>query len=88
MTASSGVLNLEVPGVYEIRGDGQREGTGHEVTAELRTDDGEELTVEVDPDGSTQRHRVAVRKWPRRRRLDRHRHRLTRVPGHAAGPGP
>ncbi|TDE35748.1 trypsin-like serine protease [Nonomuraea mesophila] len=54
VTSSSGVLNLEVPGVYEIRGDGQREGTGHEVTAELRTDDGEELTVEVDPDGSTQ----------------------------------
>ncbi|MEO3891335.1 FG-GAP-like repeat-containing protein [Nonomuraea sp. B5E05] len=54
VTASSGVLNLEVPGVYEIRGDGQREGTGHEVTAELRTDDGEELTVDVDPDGSTQ----------------------------------
>ncbi|QFY07647.1 trypsin-like serine protease [Nonomuraea phyllanthi] len=51
--ASSGVLNLEVPGVYEIRGDGQSEGAGHEVTAELRSDDGEELTVEVDPDGST-----------------------------------
>ncbi|WP_197093393.1 FG-GAP-like repeat-containing protein [Nonomuraea sp. SBT364] len=54
VTAPSGVLNLEVPGVYEIRGDGQRAGTGHEVTAELRADDGEELTVEVDPDGSTQ----------------------------------
>ncbi|MEV4077412.1 FG-GAP-like repeat-containing protein [Nonomuraea fuscirosea] len=54
VTASSGVLNLEVPGVYEIRGDGQREGTGHEVTAQLRGDDGEQLTVAVDPDGSTQ----------------------------------
>lgn len=53
VTASSGVLNLEVPGVFEIRGDGQREGTGHDVTAELRSDAGEEITVEVDPDGST-----------------------------------
>jgi hypothetical protein len=54
VTASSGWLSLQVPGVYEIRGDGQRTGTGHEVTAELVADDGEELTVEVDPDGSTQ----------------------------------
>ncbi|MDP4509397.1 FG-GAP-like repeat-containing protein [Nonomuraea turcica] len=53
VAASSGVLNLEVPGVYEIRGDGQREGTGHQVTAKLRNDDGENLTVNVDPDGST-----------------------------------
>ncbi|MBB6545817.1 FG-GAP-like repeat-containing protein [Nonomuraea rubra] len=54
VTASAGVLNLEVPGVFEIRGDGQREGTGHQVTARLRSDDGEQLTVDVDPDGSTQ----------------------------------
>ncbi|TYB69633.1 trypsin-like serine protease [Nonomuraea sp. PA05] len=54
VTASGGVLNLEVPGVFEIRGDGQREGTGHQVTAKLRDDDGEQHTVEVDPDGSTQ----------------------------------
>ncbi|NUO59721.1 MAG: trypsin-like serine protease [Hamadaea sp.] len=53
VTASSGVLNLEVPGVYEIRGDGQREGTGHQVTAQLRSDTGNQLTVDVDPDGST-----------------------------------
>ncbi|MEV5495151.1 FG-GAP-like repeat-containing protein [Nonomuraea fuscirosea] len=53
VTAPSGVLNLEVPGVYEIRGDGQSEGTGHQVTAKLRTDEGEDLTVDVDPDGST-----------------------------------
>lgn len=52
--APYGFLNLEVPGVYEIRGDGLRTGTGHEVTAELRADDGEEVAVEVDPDGSTQ----------------------------------
>lgn len=54
LNASSGVLNLRVPGVYEIRGDGQRTGTGHEVTAELHSDAGEDLTVAVDPDGSTQ----------------------------------
>lgn len=52
--ASSGILNLQVPGVYEIHGDGQRIGTGHEVTANLITDAGQELTVEVDPDDSTQ----------------------------------
>ncbi|MGW0828408.1 trypsin-like serine protease [Streptomyces sp. NPDC002845] len=54
VTASSGWLNLEVPGVYEIRGDGLRTGTGHEVTAQLRDDEGEQITVDVDPDGSTQ----------------------------------
>ncbi|WP_246157768.1 FG-GAP-like repeat-containing protein [Catellatospora sichuanensis] len=54
VTASSGLLNLQVPGVYEIRGDGQRTGTGHEVTAELVSAEGEEITVDVDPDGSTQ----------------------------------
>lgn len=54
VTASSGVLNLRVPGVYEIRGDGQRTGTGHDVTAQLHSDAGQDLTVAVDPDGSTQ----------------------------------
>ncbi len=49
----TGFLNLEIPGVYIIRGDGRTAGTGHEVTAELITDAGEELTVEVDPDGPT-----------------------------------
>jgi hypothetical protein len=53
VTGARGLLNLEVPGVYEIRGDGQATGTGHEVTAELKTDDGDKLTVDVDPDGST-----------------------------------
>ncbi|MEJ3745833.1 trypsin-like serine protease [Actinomycetes bacterium KLBMP 9797] len=52
--APYGFLDLEVPGVYEIRGDGLRTGTGHEVTANLRDDDGQQLTVDVDPDGSTQ----------------------------------
>ncbi|MGN9914128.1 S1 family peptidase [Phytohabitans sp. LJ34] len=52
--SATGILNLELPGVFEIRGDGQTEGTGHEVTAELIGDDGQEVTVELDPDGSTQ----------------------------------
>ncbi|WP_186315878.1 FG-GAP-like repeat-containing protein [Catellatospora sichuanensis] len=54
VNAAAGWLNLEVPGVYEIRGDGQSTGTGHEVTAELTTDTGDQITVDVDPDGSTQ----------------------------------
>ncbi|MFF0250794.1 S1 family peptidase [Streptosporangium sandarakinum] len=54
VSAPSGWLNLEVPGVYEIRGDGLRTGKGHEVTAELKNDEGDEVTVECDPDGSTQ----------------------------------
>ncbi|WP_186316107.1 LamG-like jellyroll fold domain-containing protein [Catellatospora sichuanensis] len=53
VTAPGGWLSLMVPGVYEIRGDGQRTGTGHEVTAELVDDDDEQITVTVDPDGST-----------------------------------
>ncbi|WFE53165.1 trypsin-like serine protease [Micromonospora sp. WMMD1155] len=54
VTATGGWLTLAVPGVYEIRGDGQRPNTGHEMTADLVADDGEEISVEVDPDGSTQ----------------------------------
>lgn len=54
VTAAAGWLTLQVPGVYEIRGDGQRTGTGHEVTAELESEAGEQITVDVDPDGSTQ----------------------------------
>jgi hypothetical protein len=48
-----GRLDLEIPAVYEIRGDGQRAGTGHKCTAELTTDDGEHTKVEVNPSGST-----------------------------------
>jgi Trypsin len=50
----TGLLTLEVPGVYEIRGDGQRTGTGHHVTAELTNEGDEQISVQVDPDGSTQ----------------------------------
>jgi len=54
VTADRGWLTLEVPGVYEIRGDGQRTGTGHAVTAEVTTDAGQHTTVAVNPSGSTQ----------------------------------
>lgn len=54
LTGTTGLLHLEVPGVYEIRGDGQRTGTGHDVTASLTNEDGDDITVEVDSDGSTQ----------------------------------
>ncbi|WP_430788537.1 hypothetical protein [Actinoplanes sp. G11-F43] len=49
-----GLLNLEVPGVYEIRGDGQRTGTGHEVTATIKPEGGTQKAVPVDADGSVQ----------------------------------
>ena len=48
-----GVLNLEVPAVYEIRGDGLAEGAGHNITAIVRTEDGQLPPIEVDPNGST-----------------------------------
>jgi hypothetical protein len=54
VTAPTGWLALEVPAVYEIRGDGQRTGTGHPLTADVTTDDGDETTVRVNPSGSTQ----------------------------------
>jgi hypothetical protein len=45
---STGLLNLEVPGVYEIRGDGQKSGTGHQVTATVKPEDGEKKVVDVE----------------------------------------
>ena len=49
-----GLLNMEVPAVFEIRGDGRRSGTGHDITATIRPEGAQATTVEVDPDGSTQ----------------------------------
>jgi hypothetical protein len=54
VTASTGLLNLNVPAVYEIRGDGQKTGTGHKATAVVTTDAGAQTTVTVNPSGSTQ----------------------------------
>jgi hypothetical protein len=50
----TGRLDLEVPGVYEIRGDGQQPGYGHQLTAVVDTQTGAPTTVEVNPSGSTQ----------------------------------
>jgi hypothetical protein len=53
VTAPAGWLTLEVPAVYEIRGDGQRAGTGHPLRADVTTEDGDRTTVQVNPSGST-----------------------------------
>ena len=50
---SVGHLEMRIPAVYEIRGDGQTAGTGHPATAGLTTDDGTHTTVTINPSGST-----------------------------------
>ncbi len=54
VTGPVGWLTMAVPGVYEIRGDGQARGTGHTMTADVTTDSGVHTTVDVNPSGSTQ----------------------------------
>jgi hypothetical protein len=54
VTGRTGRLDLEVPAVYEIRGDGLRTGFGHGGTADVRTDEGERETVALNPSGSVQ----------------------------------
>lgn len=51
-----GVLTMEVPAVFEIRGDGRIPGSGdgHDVTAVLQPRGGESTTIQLDSDGSTQ----------------------------------
>nr|WP_239071959.1 FG-GAP-like repeat-containing protein [Amycolatopsis sp. SID8362] len=51
--APTAQLSLKVPAVFEIRGDGQVAGTGHQVTADLTTDTGQHTSVTVKPSGST-----------------------------------
>lgn len=53
VTGSSGRLDLLVPGVFEIRGDGQVKGTGHTITATVTTEAGPQTSVTVNPYGST-----------------------------------
>ena len=48
-----GVIRLELPSVYEIRGDGLRQGAGHNITAEITLDGESTKKVVVDNDGST-----------------------------------
>ena len=52
--APTGHLELHIPAVYEIRGDGRATGAGHKVKADLTTDAGQHTTVDVAPVGSTQ----------------------------------
>jgi hypothetical protein len=54
VTKPSGHVEVELPGVYEIRGDGRKTGTGHKTTAILRTEAGQLPPVTVNPSGSTQ----------------------------------
>ena len=54
VTAPVGWLTLSVPGVFEIRGDGQVTGSGNHVTATVTADGDGPTTVNVDPSGSTQ----------------------------------
>ena len=51
--AGTGRLDLKIPAVYEIRGDGLSSGAGHKVKADLTTDAGAHSTVDVNPSGST-----------------------------------
>ncbi|MEU5261471.1 RICIN domain-containing protein [Amycolatopsis sp. NPDC021455] len=54
ITASSGTVQVKIPAVFEIRGDGYVPGAGHKVKAKLTTDAGTQSTVDVNPSGSTQ----------------------------------
>ncbi|WP_051366955.1 LamG-like jellyroll fold domain-containing protein [Hamadaea tsunoensis] len=54
VTATSGVLNMLINDVYEIRGDGRRTGAGHQMTATVHEDTGEDATVDLVPDASNQ----------------------------------
>jgi hypothetical protein len=53
VTGPVGRLDLEVPGVYSIRGDGQGSGNGHRLTAVVKTDTGSPVAVVCDPSGPT-----------------------------------
>ena len=53
VTGPTGRLDLEVPGVYSIRGDGQQQGYGHQLTAVVDTPSGTPKTVVVNPSGYT-----------------------------------
>jgi hypothetical protein len=53
VTGPTGRLDLEVPGVYTIRGDGQQSGYGHPLTAVVDTPTGSPTSVVVNPSGYT-----------------------------------
>jgi hypothetical protein len=49
----TGLLNLEVPSVFEIRGDGRAAGAGHDITATVDTADSDPRQIPINPDSST-----------------------------------
>jgi len=53
VTGVTGHLSLRVPAVYEIRGDGRAQGSGHKAKAEVTTEAGVGKTVDIAPNGST-----------------------------------
>ncbi|REH35752.1 hypothetical protein BCF44_117140 [Kutzneria buriramensis] len=53
VTETSGTVQVQIPAVFEIRGDGYAPGAGHKVKAKLTTDAGAQSTVDVNPSGST-----------------------------------
>jgi hypothetical protein len=53
VTATTGRLELRVPAVYEIRGDGLVAGAGHKMKADLTTEAGVRSSVVVNPSGNT-----------------------------------
>jgi hypothetical protein len=54
VTGSTGHLSLKIPAVYSIRGDGLTPGQGHKLKAQLTTDAGQHIAVDVNPSGTTQ----------------------------------
>lgn len=50
---SKGILVLEVPYVYEIRGDGRTADAGHDIEATVDTAAAPPKVIDVDPNGST-----------------------------------
>jgi hypothetical protein len=50
---TTGLLNLVVPSIFEIRGDGHAPGAGHDITATVDTADAPPRDITVNPDGST-----------------------------------
>jgi hypothetical protein len=50
---TTGLLNVQVPAVFDIRGDGLAEGAGHNITATIDTASTDPTTVTVDPSGDT-----------------------------------
>ena len=54
VTGPTGRLDLSVPAVFEIRGDGLKQGFGHLITATVRPEGGAATVVAVEPSGTTQ----------------------------------